>query len=177
MPDNGEQVTFILPSGQKQSFLIPSGMSDNEAKLYVRSKRPDLFQSPETPPSNAANQSKQQLISNMTELMNVSGHRELMGSKPARNPDIEGTLGALPVIGGAVGGAFGGIPGATLGGGAGEAANQLIRRAAGDVPITFTPATDIGKQAAIMGTAEGVGKYVIGPLAKWLTSSKSVGAK
>lgn len=177
MPDDGEQVTLILPSGKKQAFLIPSGMSDNEAKLFVRSKRPDLFQSPETPPSNAGIQSKQQLMSKMTELMNVSGHRELMGSKPARNPDIEATLGALPAVGGTVGGALGGVPGAALGGGAGEAANQLIRRAAGDVPVTNTPGTDIGKQAAIMGTAEGVGKYALSPFLKWLSSSKSVGAQ
>lgn len=177
MPDDGEQVTFILPSGKKQSFMIPSGMSDNEAKLFVRSKRPDLFQSPETPPSNAGIQSKQQLMSKMTELMNVSGHRELMGSKPARNPDINATLGALPAVGGTVGGALGGVPGAALGGGAGEAANQLIRRVAGDVPVTNTPGKDIAVQSAIMGTAEGVGKYALSPFLKWLMASKSVGAK
>jgi len=175
--DSGEQVTLILPSGKKQAFLIPSGMSDNEAKLYVRSKRPDLFQSEETPPSNAASQSKKQLISNMTELMNVSGHRELMGTKPAKNPDIDATLGALPAVGGTIGGAFGGVPGAALGGAGGEAAQQLIRRAAGDVPVTAKPAKDIATQSALMAMFEGAGKYAISPFLKWLTASKSVGAR
>jgi len=44
MADEGEQVTLILPNGEKQKFLIPSGLSDAEAKVYVLSRRPDLFQ-------------------------------------------------------------------------------------------------------------------------------------
>lgn len=74
-------------------------------------------------------------------------------------PSPESTLNALPAFGGAVGGTLGGIPGAALGGGAGEAAQQLIRRAAG-VPVTQTPTTDIAKQVALQGTFEGVGQLL-----------------
>lgn len=143
---------------------------------------------PEQNVPDAAMQAHQQMITGGKNLMGASGYPELANAKPGgaslskvgqppQEASVEGTLGALPAVGGTVGGAFGGIPGAALGGGAGEAANQLIRRAAGDVPVTSTPGTDIAKQGAIMGAAEGVGKYAIAPLVKWMLASKTVGAK
>lgn len=141
---------------------------------------------PEQNVPDAAMQAHQQMITGGKNLMGASGYPELANAKPGgaslskvgqppQEASVEGTLNTLPAVGGLVGGTLGGIPGATVGGGAGEAAQQLIRRAAGDVPISGTE--EIAKQAAIMGAAEGVGKYAVSPFLKWLTASKSVGAQ
>src|ERR1700704_2673141 len=112
--DDGEQLTFILPSGERQDFLIPSGMSDAEARVYVLARRPDLFQRKAPSFLDAANQAKQQSISQGKALMDAGGYPELANAKPtgrvghvaAPEPDVEGTLGALPAVGGTVGGAL-----------------------------------------------------------------------
>src|SRR5467141_390516 len=96
---------------------------DTKAQLWEAKKKTGLNL------PDPAMQSQQQLISRGKKLMSVSGYPELMNAKPARNPDIDATLGVLPAVGGTIGGAFGGVPGAALGGAGGEAASQLIRRA------------------------------------------------
>src|SRR5438445_8395592 len=55
-----EIVKFQLPDGSIQPFEIPSGLSDSEARTFVLSKRPDLFQSvpPGGQPPNAVAQAK-----------------------------------------------------------------------------------------------------------------------
>jgi polyhydroxyalkanoate synthesis regulator phasin len=187
-----ETVTLKLPSGESVDFVVPSGMSDAAIKTLALSKRPDLFQSKEQQSisqlPNAALQAKKQLLDAPEKTAGFVlppgakpsggsiGGGSRFGGGPMREPDSGATLNTLPAVGGTIGGAVGGIPGATLGGGAGEAMKQLIQRAAGD-PVTQKPATDITEQGAIMGTAQGVGQYAISPLVKWLTSSKSFGAK
>lgn len=42
--DKTEVVPFELPDGSIQRFEIPAGLSDAEARTFVLSKRPDLFQ-------------------------------------------------------------------------------------------------------------------------------------
>src|SRR5437899_9634655 len=55
---NKETVTVKLPSGEAVDFVIPGGMSDAEAKTYVLSKRPDLFQAPGGQPPDAMAQAR-----------------------------------------------------------------------------------------------------------------------
>ena len=40
-----ETVTLKLPSGEETDFIIPAGLSDAAAKVFILSKRPDLFTS------------------------------------------------------------------------------------------------------------------------------------
>src|SRR5207247_2994286 len=58
---NKETVTVKLPSGEAVDFVIPGGMSDAEAKTYVLSKRPDLFQAPGGQPPDAIAQARAQI--------------------------------------------------------------------------------------------------------------------
>lgn len=89
-------------------------------------------------------------------------------------PMAGGTLGGIvggiggTVAGFGVGGAPGAIGGAALGGGAGEAAKQLINRARGmETPTSpLAAATDIAKEGAIQGAAEGIGGLVTKGVAK-----------
>ena len=89
-------------------------------------------------------------------------------------PTAGGALGGIVGgIGGTVGGVgVGGVPGAiggaTIGGAAGESAKQLINRARGkEAPTSpLDAATEIGKEGAIQGVAEGVGGAVMKGIGK-----------
>lgn len=182
MPDNGEQVTFILPSGQKQSFLIPSGMSDNEAKLFVHSKRPDLFQ--EKPPDATAQ--ARDVITKAGQNMKPSffgGARPtneqqqkidaLMPQMPQRVKDIRSAalaMGGAGIGSEAAAGAAQGLPAfiKTMAGASGAGAGAGLGALAGGTPPKEALATAAGTTAS---------SAVLSPLSRWLASSKSVGAK
>lgn len=182
MPDNGEQVTFILPSGQKQSFLIPSGMSDNEAKLFVRSKRPDLFQ--EKPPDATAQ--ARDVITKMGQGMQPS---PLGGARPTpdqekqidkmlpqvdqRVKDIRSAvlaMGGAGIGSGAASAAAQGLPKflQMMAGASGAGAGAGLGALAGGTPP---------KEALAGAAGTAATSAVLSPLTRWLASSKSVGAK
>lgn len=179
--DSGEQVTFILPSGQKQSFLIPSGMSDNEAKLFVHSKRPDLFQ--DKPPDVTAQ--ARDVISKMGQGMQPSPlggaamtpgqEKQVNAALPGVNQRVKDIRSAVLSAGGAsVGSEMGamaqGLPKFVqmMAGASGAGAGAGLGALAGGTPPKEALATAAGT------TATGA---VLSPLARWLASSKSVGAK
>jgi hypothetical protein len=92
------------------------------------------------------------------------------------DPTGVGTLNVFPALGGAVGGAFGGTAGAALGGMAGEGLKQVAMPLASQ-SASANPPAEMLKSGAIMGAAEGIGKYALSPLVKWMSSSKTLGAK
>lgn len=187
MPDDGEQVTFVLPSGQKQSFLIPSGMSDNEAKLFVRSKRPDLFQTPEQQAPNALAQARAQMAARVHPSPLISPGREQAPiTSPSQEEQINRALpqvnqrakdirSAVLAMGGAgigseMAGAAQGLPKfiQALAGASGAGAGAGLGALAGGASPKEALSGAAGTTATTMAFS---------PFAKWLTSSKSVGAK
>lgn len=177
MANDGEQVTFILPSGEKQDFLIPSGMSDSDAKSYVFSKRPDLFQAQNA--KNQLMQSKASPLSYKPDVADLLRTAQAAGQVPQANPDLAKLV---PAVGAGMGAgmvAKGGsgllqlalkMAGAGAGGAAGDVAQQVAEKGSAD------PAQAL-KTGGGMAAGEGIGAGIISPFMKWLTSSKSVGAK
>lgn len=69
--DKTEIVKFQLPDGSIQPFEIPAGLSDDQARTFVLSKRPDLFKlTPEQQAPNATAQAHQQMASGQTTGLN-----------------------------------------------------------------------------------------------------------
>ena len=195
--DSGEQVTLILPSGKKQAFLIPSGMSDNEAKLYVRSKRPDLFQSPESQAPDALAQARQ-VISRIGPQTTERAMQQTMGGPPMftdvpkgekKSFEESGQKGyaagakvgmALPIVPAGIAApvatalaAGGGLAGSAIGGYAAKKGAEAL----GASPYTQETAEDVG--GVVGGAAGGLagGKLGVGKFGKSLGASKSFGGK
>lgn len=182
MADDGEQVTLVLPSGEKQSFLIPSGMSDNEAKLFVRSKRPDLFKTPEQQAPDATAQARAFTRSQIKPLIPGTGTIDPSGglTEKQKSPAYQDYMNASGAMaGGAAGGMLGGkltpftagLPAAirALATGSSIGVGTGLGQLATD-PTHPGAALSAAAGTTMVGTA-------LPPLVKWMTSSKSAGAK
>lgn len=201
MADQGESVTFILPSGEKQEFLIPSGMSDAEAKTYVLSKRPDLFRGKEAPPTDPAMQAHQQMR-NAIGVMANSNAASFPGARPNLSPFTEqgqrqaetgeryndyqkqsGIFAGTAAGTMATGGVLPGIKNLpmlnkiiSMGGRAGATG---LGAGAGALAGGATPEeAKVTAEAGVLGQpiAEGI-SAIASPLVKWIGASKSLGAK
>lgn len=189
MPNGtSEVVKFELPDGSIQPFEIPAGLSDTDARSFVLSKRPDLFHSAAQPPPflDAANQSKQQLLKSPAspnafkpDVADLLRNAQAAGQVPQANPDLAKLA---PAVGAGMGAgmvAKGGsgllqlalkMAGAGAGGAAGDVAQQVAEKGSADP-------TQALKTGGGMAAGEGIGAGIISPFMKWLTSSKTVGAK
>lgn len=158
-PDFGK----LSPTEQRKALAahdpIFSKVSDGEIAKFVSAHKPLAI-------PDAAQQAHEQPKQAALALMDAGGYPELVKAKPSEampgrfgmhdQPNPESTLNAMPAFGGGIG-ALAGPEGALLGAGSGEALQQLIRRAAGDLPVTETPAADIEKAAVMQGLLPEVG--------------------
>lgn len=166
MADETESVDVKLPSGETVTTIVPTGMKDDEVHALLKSKRPELFQEGAFGSSEAAaaKQSPTAPIVSPGAAFDPSSPESIgAGMKQSKVPGaVRGTTAAIPAAtgtaGAILGAGSGGPPGSVVGGGigaaGGEAARQLIDKAA--FGAQEGPQTS-GEAAKNIGITGGVG--------------------